>query len=135
MAIVGARPAGGIRILGRRSRVRQRPVPRPVRRSGADRRRRELTGISGVLVAIAVAAGLAIFYLSQSSHVAATGYQIDALEAQLTELRAEQQQLILQIGEARSPSVIEQRATEWLKLVPIPAQSVTFAPTSTDSPT
>jgi uncharacterized protein HemX len=135
MAIVGARPAGGIRILGRRSRVRQRPVTRPVRRSGADRRRRELTGISGVLVAIAVAAGLAIFYLSQSSHVAATGYQIDALEAQLTELRAEQQQLILQIGEARSPSVIEQRATEWLKLVPIPAQSVTFAPTSTDSPT
>jgi uncharacterized protein HemX len=134
MAIVGARPAGGIRILGRRSRVRSRPAPRPVRRSGAGRRPRELTGISGVLVAIAVAAGLALFYLSQSSHVAATGYQIDALEAQLNELRAEQQQLILQIGEARSPSVIEQRATEWLKLVPISGQSVTFAPTSTDSP-
>jgi cell division protein FtsL len=135
MAIVGARPAGGIRILGRRPRVRPRPAQRAARRSGADRRRRELTGISGVLVAIAVAASLALFYLSQSSHVAATGYQIDALEAQLTELRAEQQQLILQIGEARSPSVIEQRATEWLKLVPIPSQSVTFAPTSTDSPT
>jgi len=93
-----------------------------------------MTGVSGLLVAIAAAAGLAIFYLSQSSHVAATGYQIDALEAQVSELKAEQQQLILQIGEEKSPAVIEQRATEWLKLVPIPHNAVKFAPTSTDAP-
>lgn len=85
-----------------------------------------------MLLAIVAAASLAVFYLSQSSHVAATGYQIDALEAQLTELRAERQQLILQIGEARSPAVIEQRATEWLRLVPISGNSVSFAPTSTE---
>jgi len=135
MAVVGARPAGGIRILGRRSRVRPRKVQQPTRRSGAGRRRREMTGVSGLLVAIAAAAGLAIFYLSQSSHVAATGYQIDAFEARVAELKAEQQQLILQIGEEKSPAVIEQRATEWLKLVRIPHNAVKFAPTSTDSPT
>ncbi|MEP6468137.1 MAG: hypothetical protein ABJC24_00035, partial [Chloroflexota bacterium] len=64
-----------------------------------------MTGVSGVLVAIAAAAGLALFYLSQSSHVAATGYQIGGLRAELAELRAEQQQLVFQIGELRSPAV------------------------------
>ena len=53
---------------------------------------------------IAAAAGLGLFYLSQSTHVAAIGYQIDALQAHVAELRAEQQQLTFQIGEARSPS-------------------------------
>lgn len=90
-----------------------------------------MTGVSGVLVAIAAAAGLALFYLSQSSHVAATGYQIAGLQAQLAELRAEQQQLAFRIGEARSPAVITRRAKGSLHLVPLPAQSVTFAQPST----
>ena len=85
----------------------------------------------GVLVGIAAAAGLALFHLSQSSHVAATGYQIAELRAQLAELRAEQQQLIFEIGEARSPAVIERRAKTILNLVALPPQSVTFAQPST----
>jgi cell division protein FtsL len=134
MAVIGARPAGGLRLLPRRPRVRPRQGVRPTRRPGADRRRREVTSVSGLLVAIAAAVALALFYLSQSSHVAATGYEIDSLQAQVAELRAEQQQLILQIGEAQSPSVIQQRAADWLHLQPIPQKNVTFAPTSTDPP-
>ena len=67
-----------------------------------------------MLIGIAAAAGLALFHLSQSSHVAATSYELDILRAELAEVRAEQQQLILQIGEARSPAVIEKRAKSTL---------------------
>ncbi|HTE65864.1 MAG TPA: hypothetical protein VK736_06360 [Candidatus Binatia bacterium] len=131
MAVIGARPATGIGIFGRRPKVRARAPERPRRRSGAGRRRREMAGISSVLVAIAAAAGLGLFYLSQSSHVAATGYEIDALHAQLADLRSDQQQLIFQIGEARSPAVIERRARARLDLVPLPNEAVTFATTPT----
>jgi cell division protein FtsL len=93
--------------------------------------------ISGFLVAIAVAAGLALFYLSQSSHVAATGYQIDALQSQVQRLGREQQQLILSIGAARSPARIEARARTSLHLTPIDQDAVTFAtsPDTTDHAT
>lgn len=130
MAISGARPATGIGIF-RGPRLRPRTVATPRRRSGAGRRSRQMTGVSGVLVAIAAAAGLALFYLSQSSHVAATGYQIAGLRAELAELRAEQQQLVFQIGESRSPAVITRRAEGSLHLAPLPPQSVTFAQPST----
>ena len=76
---------------------------------------------------IAAAAGLALFYLSQSSQVAATGYEIAELRAQLDELRVQQQQLVFEIGEARSPAAITRHAERRLRLVPLPAQSVTFA--------
>jgi cell division protein FtsB len=130
MAISGARPVTGIGIFGR-PRLRPRTVAPARRRSGAGRRSRQVSGVSGVLVAIAAAAGLALFYLSQSSHVAATGYQIAGLQAELAELRAEQQQLIFRIGESRSPAVITRRAKGSLHLVPLPPESVTFAKPST----
>ena len=85
------------------------------------------------LVAIVVAAALAIFYLSQSSHVAATGYQIDALEADLARQRADQQQLIWAIGQARSPAEITSRARTDLHLVLLDDEAVTFAPGPGDS--
>ncbi|HEX2142016.1 MAG TPA: septum formation initiator family protein, partial [Candidatus Limnocylindria bacterium] len=100
----------------------------------AGRRRREVTSISGLLLCIAAAAGLALFYLSQSSHVAATGYRIADLQAQVAELRAEQQQLIYRIGEARSPAVIERRARGRLGLVPMPPEAIAFAPIATPVP-
>jgi len=88
------------------------------------------------LAAIAAAALLALFYLSQSAHVAATGYEIDALQARIAELRSDQQQLVYRIAEARSPAVIERSARGRLRLAPLPAGAVTFAePTSTDQPT
>lgn len=79
---------------------------------------------------IVVAAGLALFYLSQSTRVAATGYEIDALEAALAERRAEQQQLVWEIGQARSPAEITRRATTQLELVPLEDGAVTFAPSA-----
>jgi cell division protein FtsL len=83
--------------------------------------------IRPLLVIIAVAAALALFYLSQSTRVAATGYEIDSLQAQLAAARAQQQQLITQIGEARSPSEIARRASRELHLVELDDEAVTFA--------
>lgn len=127
MAIAGARPVSGIGLLGRRSRVRPQPTRQVRRRSGAGRRRREMTGASGWLAVIAAGALLALFYLSQSAHVAATGYEINSLEQRVAELRADQQQLIYRIAEARSPAVIERVARGRLQLQPLPVESVTFA--------
>ena len=131
MAVIGARPATGIGIVRRRPRVRPRAVSRTRPRRVADRRK-EVASVTGVLVAIAAAVGLGLFYLSQSSHVAATGYEINALQAQITQLRAEEQQLIFQIGEARSPAVIEGEARVRLHLVPLSQSVVRFAQPSID---
>jgi len=92
-----------------------------------------MTNVSGFLVAIALAAALALFYLTQSSHVAATGYEIDGLQAILAQERAQHQQLTWEIGEARSPSQIEDRARKELRLVPLAPGAVRFAPSSTNS--
>jgi cell division protein FtsL len=86
-----------------------------------------------LLVLIVVAAGLALFYLSQSTRVAATGYEIDALETALSERTAEQQQLIWAIGQARSPAEITRRATTELRLAPLEDGAVTFAPSATQA--
>lgn len=83
-------------------------------------------------MAIAAAAGLGLFYLSQSTHVAAIGYQIDTLQAQVAKLRAEQQQLTFQIGEARSPSTVAVKAGEQLRLVVLDPAAVQFASRSID---
>ena len=86
-----------------------------------------MTGASGLMAIIAAGALLALFYLSQSGHVAATGYEIDDLQARVADLRADQQQLIYRIAEARSPAVIERVARGRLQLQPLPVESVTFA--------
>jgi cell division protein FtsB len=126
MAVIGARPATGIEVLLRRPRTRPHP-PRRVARGGGRARRRETRSISGLLVVIAAAAALAFFYLSQAAHVATTGYQIDALQTRVAELRREQQQLVFQIGQARAPAQIETRARTELHLVPIDQAAVSFA--------
>jgi cell division protein FtsB len=92
-----------------------------------------MTNVSSFLVAIALAAALALFYLTQSSHVAATGYEIDDLQATLAQARAQQQQLIWEIGRARSPSQIEDRARSELRLVPLGPDAVRFAQRSIDT--
>jgi cell division protein FtsL len=86
-----------------------------------------------LLVIIAVAAALALFYLSQSTRVAATGYEIEALETRLAETRAEQQQLVWAIGEARSPAEITDRARRTLHLVPLDAGAVQYAAPASES--
>lgn len=99
---------------------------------GAGRRVVRRFQVRGVLVGIAAAAALALFYLSQSGHVAATGYEIERLHATLAERRAEQQQLILRISHARSPAEIARRAATRLHLVPLDPAVITFAQPSTD---
>jgi hypothetical protein len=134
MAVIGARPATGPWWLGRgiRSRSRVRPRPRPrVRHLGAGRHLRSRLDVRGLLVAIVAAAGLAFLYLGQSSHVAATGYEIDRLQAELAERLGEQEQLILEIGRARSPAEISRQARDELRLVELDDEAITFAPTTT----
>ncbi|MEO8638281.1 MAG: hypothetical protein ABI458_00030 [Chloroflexota bacterium] len=127
MAIVGARPATGIGLVRRRPRVRTRPAPTRARARRVARSRGTVGSISTVLVAIAAAAGLCLFYLTQSTHVAALGYQIDGLQARVADLRAQEQQLTFEIGVARSPSTIEVEAQNELRLVPLDPTVVRFA--------
>jgi hypothetical protein len=129
VAVIGARPATGIGVFGRRPRPRAGVPQRPIRHAGAGRRARQIN-IAGFLATIAVAAGLAFFYLSQSSHVAAVGYEIDDLRTRIDTLQAEQRQLVLQIGYARTPATVLDRARQ-LGLSPIDPRAVTFAIPST----
>jgi hypothetical protein len=89
--------------------------------------------IRPLVVTIVAACALAIFYLSQSTGVAARGYEIDTLAVTLADRRAEQQQLIMAIGEARSPSDITRRARRELRLVRLEPEAITFA-AGPDSP-
>ena len=102
--------------------------------AGAGRRQRQAS-IAGLLASIVASAGLAFFYLSQSSHVAAVGYEIDDLNAQIALVRAEQQQLVLQIGSAQAPMTVIGQATNQLKLRPLDASAVSFAPRAGAAPT
>ena len=134
MAVIGARPATGPWFLGRgRTRPRTRPQPtRRTRRGGGGRRLASRVDVRPFVIVIAVAAALAFFYLSQSTQVAANGYRIEGYERQLAERRAEQQQLVLAIGRARSPAEITRRARTELRLVPLDPGAVTFASTADD---
>jgi hypothetical protein len=133
MAVIGARPATGPWFIPGRGRPRRRTRPQSARRgrrSVAGRRIAARLDVRPVLVTILVAAGLALFYLSQITHVAATGYEIDSLQTTLAEARANQQQLIWNISEARSPAEITRRARVELQLLPLAPGSVTYAPTT-----
>jgi cell division protein FtsL len=133
MAVIGARPATSPWFGGHRSRPRPRTRPQTARRSrrvGSGRRAVARIDVRPLLVVIVVAAGLALFYLSQSTRVAARGYEIDFLQATLAEQQAEQQQLIWAIGQARSPAQITERAKTELRLAPLEDGVVTFAPSA-----
>ncbi|RPH37146.1 MAG: hypothetical protein EHM90_00140 [Chloroflexi bacterium] len=130
MAAIGARPAGvlgdidwGFRRPLRNTRSARAARGYRLRRTSS---RRRAAGLSLALVMIVVSAMLAALYLTQSSRIASTGYQVQRLEAQLGQLEAERQALLLQIGQAQSPATIEARASE-LGLTPLPDASVHFA--------
>jgi hypothetical protein len=132
MAAIGARPAG---VLGDIDWGLRRPLrPRtaaPGYRLRRTSSRRRAAGLSLALVVIIVSALLASLYLTQSSRIASTGYEMERLEARLDILEAERQALLLQIGQAESPATIEARAEE-LGLAPLPPASVQFASPSSD---
>ena len=129
MALTGARRARslplGLAMPVRRAR--RRTTTRWAGYSAAGRRFAQATGIRGLILALAVAVSLALFYLSQSSHVAAIGYEIDDLEVELTEVMAERQLLILRISQARAPAVIEREAVTRLRLRPLDDTRIRFA--------
>jgi hypothetical protein len=131
MAVIGARPATGPWFIPGRGRPRPRTRPQSARRGrhGVARRRiATRVDVRPLLVTILVAAGLALFYLSQITHVAATGYEIDALRNALAQAESARDQLIWDISEARSPAEITRRARIELELVPLVPGSVTYAP-------
>ena len=134
MAIIGARPATSPWFLGGRGRSRPRRTSRSARRTRRGSVRIGTTiDVRPFLVTIVVAAALAFFYLSQSTGVAARGYEIDDLAATLAERRAEQQQLVAAVAHARSPAEITRRARFQLGLQQLDGSAVTFA-TPTDTP-
>jgi hypothetical protein len=135
MAIIGARPVASPWFLGGRRRVRPRRTSRaPARRARRSRIRLGASmDVRPLLVAIVVAAALAIFYLSQSTGVAARGYEIDNLAVTLADRRAEQQQLIMAVAQARSPAEITRRARYQLGLLPLDGSAIRFA-TPSDRP-
>jgi hypothetical protein len=129
MAAIGARPAGVIGDLDwglRRPLRRTGTSARGYRLRRASSRRRRAASLSLALVVILISALLASLYLTQSSRIASTGYEIETLENQLDVLAAERQALLLQIGQAQSPASVEARAAN-LGLVPLPNESVHFA--------
>ena len=131
MAVIGARPMPRLWGIPRRTPSRVRTAAR----AGARRRGRSLSRVdASTLVAVICAAVLlALFYLSQSTQVAAVGYEIERLEAELADRRAERQQLIWEIGRARSPAEIEVRARKQLKLRPLQPDAIQFVPNSLES--
>jgi hypothetical protein len=130
MAIIGARPAPTPWFGLRRGPARRGPQPtrRRAPKRGLASRIQQRADVRPLLVAIVVAAGLALFYLSQSTSVAARGYEIDSLESTLADRISQQQQLMLDIGRARSPVVIAERARKELHLVQLDPGAITFAP-------
>ena len=128
MAVIGARPATSPWFMPGRGRIRPRRGTMPARRSRRGRGRLGASvDVRPFVVAIAVAAALAMFYLSQSTGVAARGYEIDILAAALADRRAEQQQLLTAVAGARSPAEVTRRARFQLGLQLLDGSAVTFA--------
>ena len=97
---------------------------------GAGRRRvARAVNVPGIALAIVAAACLAFFYLSQSTTSPPPDIGSTRVEQRIAQVRQEQQQLLLAIGEARAPARIEARATKELALQPIPDAAVQFART------
>ncbi len=93
--------------------------------------RGEITDVNGELLATSVElqSVFATPPTVEEPGLAARGYEIDSLAARLADRRADQQQLIMAIGEARSPAEITRRARVQLGLVQLGADAVTYATT------
>jgi len=116
MAVTGARPATWLDGLTGRlvppTRIRRAASSAGIRgrTSHGARARRDAIGLPIVVLAIALAAVLGLFQISLSSNVAAAGYSIDTLNAQLAQLESDHQDLLYQVGQAQSPDRIAARA-------------------------
>jgi len=69
--------------------------------------------LASVLMGIA-----SLFYLAQTSDLAATGYSIQELQAEESDLKLKNEQLALEVAKAKSLSAVEAEATKRLLMVP-----------------
>jgi cell division protein FtsL len=72
-----------------------------------------------VLTAVAIIAAVCVIYLSQVTAVTTANYTLQALESEHIKLQRQHDDLQLQIGKAQSQTVIESKARDKLKMVPL----------------
>ncbi|MEO8285942.1 MAG: hypothetical protein ABI670_05865 [Chloroflexota bacterium] len=72
-----------------------------------------------VLTAVAIIALVCVIYLSQVTAVTNANYKLQSLESTHVDLQRAHDDLQLQIGRAQSQSVIEAKARDKLKMVPL----------------
>ncbi len=75
--------------------------------------------LASVLIGIA-----SLFYLTQTSDVATTGYSIQELQAEENNWKLRNEQLSLQLAQARSLATVEEQATK--RLLMVPAKNVVY---------
>jgi hypothetical protein len=80
----------------------------------------ELRPATLALATIVLVATTSLLYLTQASHVAATGYDITYAEHQRARLEREQQLLLVRAAELQALARIEAEATGKLGMVPAP---------------
>ena len=72
-----------------------------------------------VLTAVAIIAAVCVIYLSQVTAVTTSNYTLQALQSEHVKLQRQHDDLQLQIGKAQSQTVIESKARDKLKMVPL----------------
>jgi len=91
--------------------------PRRARRESSRLSRARLGGawlpLASVLIGIS-----SLFYLAQTSDLAATGYSIQELQAEESDLKLKNEQLALEVAKAKSLTAVEAEATGRLLMVP-----------------
>lgn len=80
----------------------------------------ELTPATLALATIVLLSTTSLLYLTQASHVAATGYDITYAEDRRQRLEREQQLLLMKEAQLRALAKIESDATNRLGMVPAP---------------
>lgn len=116
----------------RRSGAVLKMVPRGVTRNAISLAEQSVSGVRrnflryfdfhpalALLIVVAIVALVCVIYLRQVTAVSNANYELQALEAQHTELIREQQELLVEIGKAQSLTHIEQVARNNLNMVPI----------------
>ena len=116
----------------RRSGPVLKVVPRAVTRSAISFAEQSVSGVRRnflryfdfhpaltLLLVVAIVAVVCVIYLRQVTAVANANYELQALQAEHTDLIREQQELQVEIGRAQSLSRIEEVARNNLHMVPL----------------
>jgi len=72
-----------------------------------------------ILTAVAIIAAVCIIYLSQVTAASGANYTLQALQSTHSDLQRTHDDLQLQIGKAQSETIIESKARNVLKMVPL----------------